>query len=130
MQNSELNYPSTADCEKENGNDLLREFLEYYALPEISYEEKQDSTSDEFNLGISKLNEILENLTLPEPVTFMDEWITQDIVLQKLGISERILASWRKSGKLPYSLIEHKFFYKKQDIEDLLQKSFRKNERT
>jgi hypothetical protein len=130
MQNSELNYPSTSDYKKENGNDLLRDFLEYYALTEISYEEQQDSTLDEFSQGISKLNEILENLTLPEPVTFMDEWITQDIVLQKLGISERTLASWRKSGKLPYSPIEHKFFYKKQDIEDLLWKSFKKNERT
>ena len=130
MQNSELNYPSTSDYKKENGNDLLRDFLKNYALTVISYEDQQDSKLDELSLAISKLNEILENLILPEPVAFLDEWVTQDIVLQKLGISERTLASWRKSGKLPYSPIEHKFFYKKQDIEDLLRKSFRKNERT
>jgi hypothetical protein len=129
MKNSEVNYPAASDYETENGKDLLRKFLEDHGLPEISYDEQQDSQLDDLSLAISKLNDILENQTLPEPVTFMHEWITPDRVLQKLGISERTLASWRKSGKLPYSRIENKFFYKKQDIEDLLLKSFGANQK-
>jgi hypothetical protein len=89
MQNSEVNYPVASDYETENGKDLLRNFLEDHGLPEISYDEQQDSQLDDLSLAISKLNDILENQALQEPVTFMHEWITPDIVLQKLGISER-----------------------------------------
>lgn len=41
-------------------------------------------------------------------------------VCQKLNISLRTLQTLRDNGKLPYSQIQHKIFYKSDDVEALL----------
>lgn len=44
---------------------------------------------------------------------------SQDVCL-KLNISPRTLQTLRDNGKLPYSQIQHKIFYKPDDVEALL----------
>lgn len=41
-------------------------------------------------------------------------------VCQKLNISPRTLQTLRDNGKLSYSQIQHKIFYKSDDVEALL----------
>lgn len=41
-------------------------------------------------------------------------------VCRKLNISSRTLQSLRDNDKLPYSQIQHKIFYKPDDVEALL----------
>ncbi len=49
-----------------------------------------------------------------------NEWLDNGDVCQLLNISKRTLQSYRDSGKLPFSQINHKVFYKRKDIEDFL----------
>lgn len=44
---------------------------------------------------------------------------SQDVCL-RLNISPRTLQTLRDNGKLPYSQIQHKIFYKPEDVEALL----------
>lgn len=44
---------------------------------------------------------------------------SQDVCL-RLNISLRTLQTLRDTGKLPYSQIQHKIFYKPKDVEALL----------
>lgn len=44
---------------------------------------------------------------------------SQDVCL-RLNISPRTLQTLRDNGKLPYSQIQHKIFYKPGDVEALL----------
>lgn len=44
---------------------------------------------------------------------------SQDVCL-RLNISPRTLQTLRDNGKLPYSQIQHKVFYKSEDVEALL----------
>ena len=49
-----------------------------------------------------------------------DEWLDNEAVCKRLGISKRTLQSYRDTGKIPYSMIGHKCYYKESDIIDLL----------
>lgn len=44
---------------------------------------------------------------------------SQDVCI-RLNISPRTLQTLRDNGKLPYSQIQHKIFYKPDDVEALL----------
>ncbi len=44
------------------------------------------------------------------------EWIDNEEVCSLLGISLRSLQSYRESGKIPFSRIGHKIYYKPADI--------------
>ena len=49
-----------------------------------------------------------------------DEWLDNEAVCRRLGISKRNLQSYRDMGKIPYSMIGYKCYYKESDITDLL----------
>ena len=77
--------------------------------------------------------DILSELTLlAERVKSIDErttdlsklkWLTGQNVCQLLNISKRTLLNYRNSGKIPYTQIEYKMFYKPQDIIRLINDS-------
>lgn len=56
------------------------------------------------------------------------EWLDNQEVCQLLNISKRTLQSYRDNRILPYSQIGYKCFYKKKDIEKLIEKSIIKLE--
>ena len=49
-----------------------------------------------------------------------DEWLDNEAVCKRLGISKRTLQSYRDTGKIPFSMIGHKCYYKESDITELL----------
>lgn len=51
------------------------------------------------------------------------EWL----VCNLLSISKRTIQSYRDNGTMPYSQIGHKCYYKRSDIENLIEKSRIKN---
>ena len=49
-----------------------------------------------------------------------EQWLDNEAVCKRLGISKRTLQSYRDTGKIPYSMIGHKCYYKESDITELL----------
>ena len=51
------------------------------------------------------------------------EWLDNQDVCTLLNIKPRTLQYYRDSGKMPFSMIGHKCYYKASDIETLINKS-------
>ena len=49
-----------------------------------------------------------------------DEWLDNDAVCRRLNISPRTLQTLRDTGKIPFSMVGHKCYYKAGDIAELL----------
>ena len=49
-----------------------------------------------------------------------DKWLDNDAVCRRLNISHRTLQTLRDTGKIPFSMVGHKCYYKAGDIADLL----------
>ena len=49
-----------------------------------------------------------------------EQWLNNEAVCKRLGISKRTLQSYRDTGKIPFSMIGHKCYYKESYITDLL----------
>ena len=49
-----------------------------------------------------------------------DEWLDNDAVCRRLSISPRTLQTLRDTGKIPFSMVGHKCYYKAGDIAHLL----------
>ena len=49
-----------------------------------------------------------------------DTAVLVEAVCKRLGISKRTLQSYRDTGKIPFSMIGHKCYYKESDITELL----------
>ena len=124
----------TADL---HSSDWLRQENEYdkepwsILLQQMAYETQNDKVPDkdetvEIKEEVKKLNELLTDLVLATKKNLMTEWMTSEEVKQALKISERTMHTWRNTGKLPYSHIEQKLYYKKQDVENLLLKGYHK----
>ena len=52
----------------------------------------------------------------------LKQWLDGQEVCEILGISPRTLQTFRDSGKIPYTRIEHKMYYRPQDVEQLILK--------
>jgi len=121
MKSLDFNKRATPNNEQTNENYDDLDFLLKGSNGILTREDQADLPSEEFSLATHILNEILKNLNLPETPNLLDDWITPQEVMQKLCISERTLSEWRKINKIGFTHIENKFYYKKQDIENLLQ---------
>lgn len=68
----------------------------------------------------------MKNDTLYEQImnTRIEDWLdNQDVVIQ-LHISQRTLLKLRSDGTLPYSRINGKIYYRRQDIQKLLAENY------
>lgn len=72
---------------------------------------------------LEEIKTIKKDLIPQKPVK--EIWIGGIEVQSALFISERTLYRHRKSGRLPYSKVRGKIYYKKTDIRDLLEKNYR-----
>lgn len=61
---------------------------------------------------------------LTERQTGMRTWLDNEDVCRILSISKRTLQSYRDSGKLAFSQINHKIYYKPEDVEAFLQRTY------
>ena len=67
---------------------------------------------------------------LTERNTGLKTWLDNEDVCRMLNISKRTLQSYRDSGKLSFSQINHKIYYKPEDVEAFLQQSLIVNVKT
>lgn len=56
-----------------------------------------------------------------------EDWLDNQDVCQLLNISLRSLQSYRNRGIIAYSMIGHKCYYKRSDLDRLIEKSKRDN---
>ena len=56
--------------------------------------------------------------------TALEDWIDNQDVMQMLHISKRTLQTLRSNGTLPFSRINGKIYYRRQDIKKLLSDNY------
>ncbi|MGR7813221.1 helix-turn-helix domain-containing protein [Lacinutrix undariae] len=82
-------------------------------------------TSEQYNNLVSrldKLNSTLESNQKTSKETFLDN---QEFI-QLMHISKRTAQTWRDEGKISFSQIGSKIYYKMKDVEVLLDKNYNK----
>ncbi len=55
----------------------------------------------------------------------LTDWMDNQVVMQALHISCRTLQTLRSNGTLPYSRINNKIYYRRQDIEKILNDNYK-----
>ena len=58
------------------------------------------------------------------PLNPLNDWLDGQDVIQSLHICKRTLHTMRKNGTLPYSRFGRKLFYKRSDIQRILQDNY------
>jgi 3-methyladenine DNA glycosylase Tag len=82
-------------------------------------------TSEQYNnlvRRLDNLNATLEANQKPSQETFLDN---QEFI-QLMNISKRTAQTWRDEGKVSFSQIGSKIYYKMKDVEVLLDKNYNK----
>ena len=82
-------------------------------------------TAEQYNNLVSRLDELktsLESNQKPSHVVFLDN---QEFI-QLMHISKRTAQTWRDEGKISFSQIGSKIYYKMKDVEVLLNKNYNK----
>jgi 3-methyladenine DNA glycosylase Tag len=82
-------------------------------------------TSEQYSNLVSRLdnlNATLEANQKPSQETFLDN---QEFI-QLMNISKRTAQTWRDEGKVSFSQIGSKIYYKMKDVEVLLDKNYNK----
>jgi hypothetical protein len=82
-------------------------------------------TKEQYNelvVRLDKLNSTLESNQKPSHETFLDN---QEFI-QLMHISKRTSQTWRDEGKISFSQIGSKIYYKMKDVEVLLDKNYNK----
>ena len=83
-------------------------------------------TKDQYQTILDNLNSIntrLEKVTKPSSETFVDN---QEFIIM-MKISKRTAQSWRDEGKISFSQVGGKIYYKLSDVETLLQLHYNKS---
>jgi predicted site-specific integrase-resolvase len=60
-------------------------------------------------------------------LTPLEDWMDAEMVCLALNISKRTLEVWRYKGKIPYTKLNNKCFYKRSDIQEILDKNYKRN---
>ncbi|WP_289046300.1 helix-turn-helix domain-containing protein [uncultured Olleya sp.] len=82
-------------------------------------------TKEQYNELVSrldKLNSTIESNQKPSKENFLDN---QEFI-QLMHISKRTAQTWRDEGKISFSQIGSKIYYKMKDVEVLLDKNYNK----
>ena len=82
-------------------------------------------TKEQYNelvVRLDKLNSTLVSNQKPSHETFLDN---QEFI-QLMNISKRTAQTWRDEGKVSFSQIGSKIYYKMKDVEVLLDKNYNK----
>ena len=101
-----IDVPLLADSQK------LNLTMEVISIERSTYEELLTS----FNSFVSQMKAMAGRGTDKR----LGEWLDNQDVCQILNISPRTLQTLRQNGTLAYSQIEHKIYYKPEDIERII----------
>ena len=86
--------------------------MEVISMERSTYEELQTS----FNSFVNEMR-AMGNRSSEKG---MSKWLDNQDVCQTLSISPRTLQTFRDNGTLAYSQIQHKIYYKAEDVENML----------
>ena len=86
--------------------------MEVISIERSTYEELLTS----FNSFVSQMRAMADRGTDKK----LGEWLDNQDVCQMLNISPRTLQTFRNNGTLAYSQINHKVYYKPEDVERIL----------
>lgn len=78
------------------------------------------------NGEIRSLVKAFETNKISQPTDIRSEWINTVEASHALGISAKSLQRLRNCGSLPFSRVHGKVYYKKSDIEGLLERNYQK----
>lgn len=73
---------------------------------------------------MERLCEFLDRQQESDSLTSLAQWMDNSDVMRALNISQRTLQTLRSNGTLPYSQIGGKLYYKRADIETLLDRNY------
>lgn len=83
--------------------------------------------SEAFQKIVDRLEAISTKLNQQKDTTpLSDVWMDNQDVCELLHVSKRTLQHYRDSGKLPFSQIGAKIYYKASDIDEFLQSHYTK----
>ncbi len=98
---------------------ICRKYNPKYQHMEIVSIEKK--TFEEMKERFEKFSEHVKGLCARyRPPERMD-WMDSADVCEKLGVSKRTVQTYRDRGLLPYSQINHKIYYRTEDVEAFLE---------
>lgn len=80
---------------------------------------------DELYKKFEKLSKDLENFALQKHIE--DKFLDNQEFIQLMHISKRTAQAWRDEGKISFSQIGSKIYYKMKDVEVLLNKNYNKS---
>ena len=75
-----------------------------------------ESTFVRWTKSVERLQGLLRNQEQQVRNRKATEWIGTDEVCRMLGIGKRTVHAMRERGELPYSKLEHKIYYRMDDI--------------
>ncbi|WP_417266081.1 helix-turn-helix domain-containing protein [Brumimicrobium sp.] len=83
--------------------------------------------SEAFQKLVNQLEAIQQKLNQQKETTpLSDVWMDNQDVCALLHVSKRTLQHYRDSGKLPFSQIGAKIYYKASDVDDFLESNYKK----
>ena len=80
----------------------------------------EKKTFEEMKSRFNHFNEHIQNLCSRYKPPERMNWLDNADVCEKLNVSKRTLQTYRDRGLLPYSQINHKMYYKLEDVEAFL----------
>jgi len=93
----------------------------------LSFSDKElYSLIKSLGLDVLALKESVKRLETLSRKAAPEEWITSSEVMKMLQVSKRTLQHFRNAGLLPCSRLGQKYYYRRQDIRDLLKKGMKR----
>lgn len=86
--------------------------MEIVTIEKQTFKEMQK----QFGVFVSHVEQLCSRYKPPERMN----WLDNADVCEKLGVSKRTLQTYRDRGLLAYSQINHKMYYKLEDVEAFL----------
>lgn len=80
-------------------------------------------TQEQFDIIVTRLDELkaeIKNISKPNN----EELIDNAKFIQLMKISKRTLQAWRDEGKISFSQIGGKIYYKMKDVQELIDKNY------
>lgn len=81
------------------------------------------STQEAFTKIMTRLDQIEKKVVNPT-TPFSKEWIDTQEVCEMLHLSKRTLQNYRDQGKIPFSQIDGKMYYRHKDIMNILESNY------
>jgi len=79
-----------------------------------------------YNKVLNSLEKVADSKNVRNPVKLDDPFIDNNEFINLMGISTKTAQSWRDDGRVSFSQIGNKIYYKASDIKSLLDNNYRK----